>query len=176
MEEDIKIIKKHYVFTTNHVLDDENKQFKQAIENLINKYKELRQLMLDKRNLYHEQIAKAEKEIKRLRDKIDNLEMNNTEYERQKKESDKNMVATLEEALRYCFQIKVLEEQNKEHEDFEKFLVGYILDVDEIGFSDCNGCKNTRSFCSGEKERNKCIECRIEYFKKNVRGESNENI
>ena len=41
MEEDIKIIKNHYVFTTNHVLDDENKQFKQAIENLINKCKEL---------------------------------------------------------------------------------------------------------------------------------------
>ena len=41
MEEDINIIKKHYVFTTNHVLDDENKRFKQAIENLINKYKEL---------------------------------------------------------------------------------------------------------------------------------------
>ena len=40
MEEDIEIIKKHYVFTTNHVLDDENKRFKQAIENLINKYKE----------------------------------------------------------------------------------------------------------------------------------------
>lgn len=40
MEEDIKIIKNHYVFTTNHVLDDENKRFKQAIENLINKNKE----------------------------------------------------------------------------------------------------------------------------------------
>lgn len=40
MEEDINIIKNHYVFTTNHVLDDENKRFKQAIENLINKYKE----------------------------------------------------------------------------------------------------------------------------------------
>lgn len=40
MEEDIKTIKNHYVFTTNHVLDDENKRFKQAIENLINKYKE----------------------------------------------------------------------------------------------------------------------------------------
>ena len=37
MEEDIEIIKKHYVFTTNHVLDDENKRFKQAIENLINR-------------------------------------------------------------------------------------------------------------------------------------------
>ena len=40
MEEDIKIIKNHYVFTTSHVLDDENKRFKQAIENLINKNKE----------------------------------------------------------------------------------------------------------------------------------------
>lgn len=41
MEEDIKIIKNHYVFKTNHVLDDENKQFKQAIENLINRCREL---------------------------------------------------------------------------------------------------------------------------------------
>lgn len=41
MKEDIEIIKKHYVFTTNHTLDDENKRFKQAIENLIKAYKEL---------------------------------------------------------------------------------------------------------------------------------------
>ncbi len=45
MEEDIKIIKNHYVFTTNHVLDDENKRFKQAIENLINKNKELEKMV-----------------------------------------------------------------------------------------------------------------------------------
>lgn len=63
MEEDIKIIKKHYVFTTNHVLDDENKQFKQAIENLINKYKEQEAVIIALRGakVYLTQELKTEK-------------------------------------------------------------------------------------------------------------------
>lgn len=98
MEEDIKIIKKHYVFTTNHVLDDENKRFKQAIENLINKY--------------------------------------------------------------------------KEQEQFIDWLVGYILDVDEIGYAECSGCKNDKYVGMYRSENKKCVECRIEYFKKQFQKES----
>ena len=64
MEEDIEIIKKHYVFTTNHVLDDENKKFKQAIENLINKHKEqekMIELMADYIDLYGECVDSSKK-------------------------------------------------------------------------------------------------------------------
>ncbi len=87
MEEDIKLLEEliehnylediFYLRENNH-----HTKFNKAIENLINKYKELRQKMLENRNLYSEQIAKAEKEIHRLKDKIDDLEFENKEQEK----------------------------------------------------------------------------------------------
>lgn len=40
MEEDIKVLKKCWVMTTDHVLDDENKKLKNAIEHLLEEYQE----------------------------------------------------------------------------------------------------------------------------------------
>ena len=69
-----KMLSKHPVWVSEKTL--------QAIENLINKNKELRQ-----------EVA---------------------EHERREAQQDQNMVSTLEEALKYCLEIKDLEEKNKE--------------------------------------------------------------
>ena len=95
MEEDMKILEdfKNNNFEKDKLERNEKGGFKigtiykttelnPAIENLINKYKELRQKMLENRNLYSEQIEKAEKEIHRLRDEIDDLEFENKEQEK----------------------------------------------------------------------------------------------
>ena len=85
MEEDIKIIKNHYVFTTNHVLDDENKRFKQAIENLINKNKELRQEVAEyerREGQQNQNMVSALEEAFKYSLEIKDLEIKNKEQEK----------------------------------------------------------------------------------------------
>ena len=85
LEEDIKIIKNHYVFTTNHVLDDENKRFKQAIENLINKNKELRQEVAEherREGQQNQNMVSALEEAFKHSLEIKDLEIKNKELEK----------------------------------------------------------------------------------------------
>lgn len=49
----------------------------------------------------------------------------------------------------------------RENVNFIKYLIQHILDTEEVGWVECNGCKN--------KDK-KCIECRIEYFKNKMKG------
>lgn len=173
MEEEIEKLKQKLenrksLMLYNKELEKEYERDIEAIENLINKNKKLRQLVLDNRNLYHEQIEKAEKEIKRLRDKIDDLEMNEKEYERREKEANKNMVATLEESLKYCFKIKDLERRN---EELKKMIELMLIDLSDGAFymdDAAQNCEVKHKECDGNVNID-CKECLFEYYKKKVR-------
>lgn len=68
--------------------------------------------------------------------------------------------------------VEILINKYKEQEQFIDWLVGYILDVDEIGYAECSGCKNDKYVGMYRSENKKCVECRIECFKKQFQKES----
>lgn len=58
--------------------------------------------------------------------------------------------------------IEEIEKQDK----MIKYLVKETIELDEVGFTECNGCKNNDGIYKSENE--KCIECRKIYYGKKV--------
>ena len=172
MEEDIEIIQEMLRLNKKRI----EPQIVQAIENLINKYKELEKESFEDYKYYfdlvqedNELLVEKENKIKELEKERDGIYADYQDLGKEKLllEKENQIVKGANEywTMRFCEATNGKAEQEKIIFLMAKYIAGTVKDEDI--------CKKVgkNPFCDEFGEKSKCEECVIDYFRKKAKGE-----